>query len=156
MTHGKLWQVRPSLRLVWTLWQALLEKQETWWAGSSEESGNLSKNLGNLPGGLAWKFFLFYIKDFYFICMGVLTTCMSKYHLCSVPEEVRRGCQILQNWSYWLLWAATCVLGTEPGSSGRTPVLLTTEPSCQALLSLLKQVLAWWIAVADSELIILP
>lgn len=45
----------------------------------------------------------FYIYCFYFTCVGVLPVCMSLYHVCAVPIEATKGCQIPQHWSYrWL------------------------------------------------------
>jgi hypothetical protein len=40
------------------------------------------------------KYFLESILFYYFMCLGVLPTCMSVYHMCAVPLAVRRGCWI--------------------------------------------------------------
>lgn len=49
-----------------------------------------------------------------FICMymGAFTACVLVCHGCAVLTEVR-------NWSHRQLWAARCVRGTKPGTSGR-------------------------------------
>ena len=39
---------------------------------------------------------------------------------CLMPLEVRRGCQILWNWSNRQMWAPVWELGTDPASSART------------------------------------
>ena len=50
---------------------------------------------------------------------------MSLHHDFAVCVEARRGCQILWNWSCRWMLAIVWVLGTQLGSPGRQPVLLT-------------------------------
>lgn len=51
--------------------------------------------------------------------MGVISTCMSVYHMCLVPTAVRRKDWIPWNWSYKYLQTIIWVLGIEPRSSVR-------------------------------------
>lgn len=59
--------------------------------------------------------------------MYVYTLCV-----CLVSPQSKRRDWIPWYWSYRQLWYNTCVLGTEPTSSGRVAVLLTVEPSLQS------------------------
>lgn len=70
---------------------------------------------------------------FYFVLgMGFcLHICL--HHLRAVPKKIRGRHQILSNWSYRRLWAATWILGIEPGPLEEQPVHLSTEPSLQLL-----------------------
>lgn len=45
----------------------------------------------------------------------------------TVPTDARKGCQILWNWGYRQLLAATWVLGTKPGCAIRAAVILTVR-----------------------------
>lgn len=45
--------------------------------------------------------------------MGILTACMSVYHVCAANEEGSRGLGSL-NLSYRWLWAAMWLLGLKP------------------------------------------
>lgn len=68
-----------------------------------------------------WVFFnllrIFPLLFHYFLCMDVLSECISAPHACLEPWEVRRGHQILWTWSYRLLWAPTWLLRIKPRSS---------------------------------------
>ena len=52
--------------------------------------------------------------------MNVLPAYMSVFHTFLVPVEARRDRHLSPwIWSYRHLWAATCVVGDEPWSSGK-------------------------------------
>ena len=74
-------------------------------------------------------FYFFKRKHIYFLVnFGVWAFCpqyMSLHHDFAVCVEARRGCQILWNWSCRWMLAIVWVLGTQLGSPGRQPVLLT-------------------------------
>ena len=60
--------------------------------------------------------------------LGIWAFCpqyMSLHHDFAVCVEARRGCQILWNWSCRWMLAIVWVLGTQLGSPGRQPMLLT-------------------------------
>lgn len=48
-------------------------------------------------------YFISFFKIYLFLCVSVwpacMYVCMYVYHMQAVPEEVKRGCQILWNWS---------------------------------------------------------
>ena len=51
-------------------------------------------------------FFCFLVLKIYFRRMDVLSACIvCASHVCLVPLEARKECQIPQNWSYRQLWA---------------------------------------------------
>ena len=53
----------------------------------------------------------------YFMCMGVLSACMSVYHVCVwCPQRPEEGTWY---WNYKWLWATIWMLGIEPRSSTR-------------------------------------
>jgi hypothetical protein len=77
--------------------------------------------------------------------LGAVPSCMSVHHMYAEPEDTRRQCQIVRNWSVRRLRATISVLGIEPRSSGTaasalhsyaispppsppTPALLPTPP----------------------------
>lgn len=56
-----------------------------------------------------------------FTCFTCKYACSSL--ACLVPAKTSRMNHILQNWSYWWLWAAVWVLGIKPGLLYEHPVL---------------------------------
>jgi hypothetical protein len=60
-----------------------------------------------------------------FYCFLFLNTHVYVRGRIKVPAEARRGRWIFWNWSYRLLWATLCMLGIEPGSSGRATSALS-------------------------------
>ena len=63
-------------------------------------------------------FNLFYLK-----CKDVFLACLSVQYVCEVPERPKRASDP-RNWSYRWLWAAVCMLETNPESSGRVACAL--------------------------------
>lgn len=61
---------------------------------------------------------------FYYMYMGVLTSCMFVQHIHAMPPEEGIG--------YPGTWTALWVLGSKPGSFGRASSVLTMEPSFQS------------------------
>lgn len=81
--------------------------------------------------------FYFLYKEFFkkiYAILYVRVFCLHVYtHTTSMPgAEVRRGCWILQKWSYRQLLATMWVLGIECGVFART--LWTTESTLQLLV----------------------
>lgn len=60
------------------------------------------------------------------MCMSVLPTCMSVYHM-QTPAEARQERQIQCNWSFRCLQAPIQLLGIEPQSSLEELPILTAE-----------------------------
>lgn len=68
------------------------------------------------------------VSLFYFIILQIWVFFLSVHHMCTVPTEVIRGCQVSWNWSYKWLWTMW-VLGIESRFIGRAASALKSEPS---------------------------
>ena len=66
--------------------------------------------------------------------------CIYELYMCVVSWEAVRGCPTPGNWSNRHLWAATWVLGIEPGPPPKQPVLLNAGLSLESLWFLFQ----WW------------
>ena len=66
------------------------------------------------------------------MCMGILSACMSVYHVYGIPAKTRVSeLGPVRNWNYRLLEAATRVLEIESRFSRRAPSSITPKPSLQ-------------------------
>lgn len=72
-----------------------------------------------------------------FMCIGVLSVCMSLHHICAVPMKAKRGLQLTWAWNYWG-WEKPCgCVEVNPDLLQGQPVLLTIKPSLQTWLRVL-------------------
>lgn len=70
----------------------------------------------------------FIVLNIYFMCMGVLSACLSVHHVCAVSVEASRGQWMPLGLEIQHGYKLPCNLGPQK----EWPVLLATEPLLQA------------------------